>query len=60
MQFQFIKKKMCENKKCVSYDKLYIFGKPFATANLNVPKYSQNFLKLNFYSRKTKNVQILF
>ena len=38
----------------------YSFLKSLTAANSNMQKYFQTFLKLNLYSRKTENVQILF
>ena len=56
MQYHVKKQKMCKNKKCAKYNKLYIFDK----TNSNMQKYLQDVQKLNLYSRKTENVQILF
>ena len=38
----------------------YSFLKALTTANSNMQKYLLSFQKLNLYSRKTANVQILF
>ena len=52
--------KMCKNKKFAKYDKLYIFIGPLQRQIQICENIWKILKKLNLYSRKTKNVQILY
>jgi len=49
LQYQAIKQKICKNKKCGKYDKLYIYTQKYDKLYINTQKYD----KLYIYTQKS-------